>query len=91
MSHGVLDGVEMAVLPRHAGHGWLPGRLEAGMVVAYDEFHAVHAASLEAPEGLPPVMLGLAPCSLRGSNPAAVIEAVPNELTTLDTGRKGSL
>jgi len=59
---GILDGVELAVLPRHAGHGCLPGRLEAGMVVANDEFHAVHAAFLEAPGELPPVMLGLAPC-----------------------------
>jgi hypothetical protein len=50
VSHGVLDGVEMAALPRHAGHGCLPGRLEAGMLVANDWFHAVHAALLEAPE-----------------------------------------
>jgi hypothetical protein len=60
MSEGVLDGVELAPLPRHSRHGRLPCGLEACMVVADDELHAVHASCLKALEEVPPVRLGLA-------------------------------
>ena len=60
VGHGVLDRVQLATLPRHAGHDGLSGRLETGMIVTDNELHPVHAAVQKALEELPPVVFGFA-------------------------------
>jgi len=60
MSQCVLDGVELAPLPGHAGHGGAMCRREVCLFVADANPHAVHAACLEALDELPPVRVGLA-------------------------------
>ena len=59
MRHGVADRMELAPLPRHSGHHGLTGGTKTGVIVADDEFHAVHATLLQALEELPPMRLGL--------------------------------
>lgn len=50
----------MAALPGDGGENRAPGRPEAGVVVADEEFDAGEAAELEAGEELAPMDLGLA-------------------------------
>ncbi len=59
MSHSILYEVELAALTRHPGEDSLSGGFESGVIVADDEFDAVHAAGDEDFAKLPPVHLSL--------------------------------
>ncbi len=78
--------VELAPLPRYPSHHGLTGSPEPGVIVTDDELYAVHAASLQAFEELPPVRLGLGELHTAAAR-LTCVEVTSSPHNFLDDGR----